>query len=104
MTKKNKATAMYTREAVNVRGLTELASRRASGRVCWPGWDVSIRTVIQAYLLRVEEGFLPVTWHEGGAEEFGFATRRYSGEGRGVAGRSMFCLPRALRACGRCGL
>jgi hypothetical protein len=104
MTKKNKAAAVHTREAVNVKGLSDLASRRASGRVCWPGWDVSIRTVLQAYLGRVEDGFLPVTWHEGGAEDFGFATRRYSGEGRGVAGRSLFCLPRALRACGRHGL
>ena len=105
MVKKTKAVVLHTREPVNVASLTDIASRRASRRVCWPGWDVSIRTVIQAYLSRVDNGFLPVTWHEwGGTEDVGFKTRRYSGEGPGVVGRSLFCLPRALRGCGRHGL
>ena len=97
MVKKTKAVVVHTREPVDVASLTDLASRRASGRVCWLGWDVSIRTVVQAYLSRVDNECLPVTWHEwGGMEDVGFNTRRYSGEGPGVSGRSLFCLPRAL--------
>ena len=38
------------------------------------------------------------------ADELGFQTRRFSGDGTGVAGRGLFCLPRLLRACGRQGL
>ena len=34
-----------TREPVNISCLKDLASRKASGTVCWPGWDVSIRTL-----------------------------------------------------------
>ena len=95
-----------TREPVNISSLKDLASRKASGTVCWPGWDVSIRTLLQAYLGRVgPDGMLPVTWREGGSlGDFGFATRRYAGGGLGVAGRSLFCLPRVLRGCGRHGL
>ena len=72
-----------TREPVNISCLKDLASRKASGVVCWPGWDVSIRTLLQAYLGRVgPDGMLPVTWREGGSLcDFGFATRRYAGGG-----------------------
>jgi hypothetical protein len=108
MTNKKHKTAVpfETREPVNVDRLRDLASRRASGNVCWPGWDVSIRTVIQAYLGHLgADGMLQVTWREGGSlTDFGFATRRYAGGGEGVAGRSLFCLPRVLRGCGRHGL
>ena len=95
-----------TRELVNISSLRDLASRKASGTVCWPGWDVSIRTMLQAYLVRVgPDGMLPVTWREGSSiSDLGFATRRYAGGGLGVAGRSLFCLPRVLRGCGRHGL
>ena len=95
-----------TREPVNISSLKDLASRKASGVVCWPGWDVSIRTLLQAYLGRVgSDDKLPVTWREGSSiAELGFATRRYAGEGPGVAGSSLFCLPRVLRGCGRHGL
>ena len=100
------AVTFETREPVNAECLKDLASRKASGTVCWPGWDVSIRTVLQAYLGHVShDGMLPVTWREGGSlADFGFATRRYAGGGPGVAGRSLFCLPRVLRGCGRYGL
>ena len=62
--------------------------------------------MLQAYLVRVgPDGMLPVTWREGSSiSDLGFATRRYAGGGLGVAGRSLFCLPRVLRGCGRHGL
>ena len=104
--KKNKRSSVSTREPVNVKALRDVASRKAAGTVCWPGWDVSIRTVLKAYLGHIgPDGMLPVTWREGGSlVDFGFVTRRYAGGGPGVTGRSLFCLPRVLRGCGRYGL
>ena len=65
---KRKVAICETREPVNTACLKDLASRKASGTVCWPGWDVSIRTVLQAYLGHVgPNGMLPVTWREGGS-------------------------------------
>ena len=72
---KRKGTAVSTREPVSVASLTDLASRSAAGRARWPGWGVPIRDVLQAYLARVEDGWLPVTWHEGATfEELGFVS------------------------------
>ena len=105
MPKRKKQPLEYTREPINTARLRDLASRKAAGVVCWPGWDVPIRTVLLAYVGHAADGLLPVAWKEGGSlDEFGFVTRRYSGDGTGVSGRSLFCLPRALRSCGRSGL
>ena len=105
MKKKTNKSRLTTREPLNVDALRDLASRKAAGVTTWPVWQVSIRTVLQAYLACVEDGHLEVAWSEWAhADEFGFETRRYSGKGEGVAGRSLFCLPGLLRACGRQGL
>ena len=105
MKKKTNRSRLTTREPLNVDALRDLASRKAAGVTSWPGWQVSIRTVLQAYLACVEDGHLDVAWTEWAhADQFGFETRRYSGKGEGVAGRSLFCLPGLLRACGRQGL
>ena len=103
MKKKACKTRLTTREPVNVEALQDLASRKAAGVISWPGWQVSIRTVLQAYLACVEDGYVEVAWSEH-VDDFGFETRRYSGKGEGVAGRSRFCLPGLLRSCGRHGV
>ena len=71
---------LQTREPVNERALVNLASRKAAGSVCWPGWEVGMRTVIHAFLACVQSGQLQVTWSEGRmTEEVGFKTRRFFG-------------------------
>ena len=93
MKKKTNTFRLTTREPLNVDALRDLASRKAAGVTSWPGWQVSIRTVLQAYLACVEDGHLDVAWTEWAhADQFGFGTRRYSGKGEGVAGRSLFLL------------
>jgi hypothetical protein len=95
-----------TNEPVNVKALSSLARRVASGRVCWPGSEVTIRSLLHALLAQVDDrGFVQVSWHEGPSlDTHGFATRRFSGGGAGVQGKSLFCLPRVLRSVARCGL
>ena len=90
MKKKTNKSRLTTREPLNVDALRDLASRKAAGVTTWPGWQVRIRTVLQAYLACVEDGHLEVAWSElSHADDFGFEARRYSGKGEGVAGRSL---------------
>ena len=92
--KKQRIAVATSREPVNVKSLETLACLSGAERCCWPGWDVSIRTVIQALLSGVQDdGCLGVSWHEGGIQGLGFNTRRYSGGGQGVSGRSLFVCP-----------
>jgi hypothetical protein len=102
----NVARTTHTNEPVNVKALSSLACRVASGKVCWPGSEVTIRRLLHSFLAQVDsKGFLPVTWYEGPSlDTHGFATRRFSGVGEGVKEKSLFCLPRLLRSVGRSGL
>ena len=98
MKKKTSKICLTTREPLNVDALRDLASRKAAGVTSWPGWQVSIRTVLQAYLACVEDGHLDVAWTEWArADQFGFETGRYSGKGEGVLGRSLFLFAWALK-------
>ena len=78
MKKKTNKSRLTTREPLNVDALRDLASRKAAGVTTWPGWQVSIRTVLQAYLACVEDGHLEVAWSEWGNQTV-FGQRRRSG-------------------------
>ncbi len=55
----------HTNEPVNLEALSSLACRVASGKVCWPGSDITIRRLLHSFLAQVDsKGFLPVTWYE----------------------------------------
>ena len=79
-----------------MQGLREIACRKAAGRVCWPGSEFDIRTLLLSVVGRVKDGGLKVAWREAGVD-FGFKTRRLSND-------SLFCLPKPLRHAGRSGL
>ena len=89
------------REPINVANLKELAQRKMAGRVCWPGWSVSIREVVQSYIAREVDGYITTKWFESNTP---FPTRQYSGGNDGSDGRSLFTLPRLLKSIGRAGL
>ena len=86
----------HTWEPVDVQGLRDVACRKAAGRVCWPGSEVDIRTLLLSIVGRVKDGGMKVEWKEA-AVDVGFKTRRFSND-------SLLCLPRPLRHAGRSGL
>ena len=86
----------YTWEPVYAQGLRGIVCRKAAGRVCWPGSEVDLRTLLLSIVGRVKDGGMKAGWKEA-AVNFGFKTRRFSNN-------SLFCLPRPLRHAGRCGL
>ena len=86
----------HTWEPVDAQGLKEIACRKAAGRVCWPGSEVDLRTLLLSIVGRVKDGGIKVGWKEANVD-LGFKTRRFSN-------KSLFCLPRPLRHAGRCGL
>jgi hypothetical protein len=101
-----------TREPVDVDSLKDLASRKAAGETCWPGHDVTIRRLLLDYVACAKGGVLTVGWAE--SKEAPFPGRRYCGHVEGIpalekltnaaAGRSLFVLPKLLKAAGRAGL
>ena len=102
---KGKKVEVTSREPVNIAGLLGLARLKSAGRCKWPGSEVTIRTVLLAYVDRVgSDGWLKTSWFESGLAGVSFKTRRYSCEGPGVEGKSLFCLPKLLRDSGRQGL
>ena len=79
-----------------------LARLKSAGRCKWPGSEVTIRTVLLAYVDRVgPDGWMKTSWLETGIPGVGFKTRRYMCEGPGGEGKSLFCLPKLLRDSGR---
>ena len=86
----------HTWEPVDVQGLRDIVCRNAAGRVCWPGSEVDIRTLLLSIVGRVKDGGMTVEWKEA-AVDIGFKTKRFSND-------SLFCLPRPLRHAGRSGL
>ena len=86
----------HTWEPVDVKGLRDIACRKVAGRVCWPGSEVDIRTLLLSIVGRVKDGGMKVEWAEA-AVGIDFKTRRFSKD-------SLFCLPRPLRHAGRSGL
>ena len=102
---KTKKIEITSREPVNVEGLLTLAKLKSAGRCMWPGSEVTVRTVLLAYVDRVgADGWVKTSWFESGLAGVEFKTRRYSCEGPGVEGKSLFCLPKLLRDSGRQGL
>jgi hypothetical protein len=96
---------------VDVDALLDVASRKAAGETCWKGHDVTIRRLLMDYAGCVVNGHLTVGWYD--AEE-PFKTRRFCGRIEGIpnlellrahgncaAGRSLFALPKLLKAVGR---
>ena len=101
-TKEKKRTSVgFLREPINVANLRDLAMRKMSGLVCWPGWNVSIRSVVQSYLAREVGGYITTKWFECATP---FPTRQFSGGDMGSDGRSLFALPRIIRSIGRASL
>jgi len=91
---KRKAETFTLEEPVNVDALLRLASRRQA-RSCWPGTDVEIRRLLMGFVAQAKDGWIKTCWKDNEAP-CGL-TRRYSTED----GRSLFALPRVLRAVGR---
>ena len=89
--------SIATNEPINTGALRDLASRRASGVVCWDGSNVPIRRIILDYLAAAKDGYLHPTWEEASVSH-GAPTRVFA------KGFSLFQLPKALRAIGRSGL
>jgi len=94
---KRKAETFMLEEPLNVDALLHLASRRQARR-CWPGTDVEIRRLLMGYVHQAKEGWIKTCWKDN--ETPCGLTRRYSTE----EGRSLFALPRVLRAVGRSGI
>ena len=94
---KAKQVELTSREPVNIDGLLGLARLKSAGRCKWPGSEVTIRTILLAYIDRVGcDGWMKTSWLESGIPGIDFKTRRYSCEGPGGEGKSLYCLPKLL--------
>ena len=75
----SQAQGAHTWGPVGARGLRDVACRKAAGRVCWPGSEVDIRTLLLSIVGRVKDGGMKVEWEEA-AVDVGFKTRRFSND------------------------